>query len=232
MPMFWWHNVLKLQLQILFYLFFGPVYFSFFFFIFFAIFYCSFTEYHFIQWYKGNCFTTFLPSLFYVPGFLQIVTWSFFITSGQNHSAIHSFGCCDKACETCATCTGGNSSQVQLGRSFLPQPVLPPHPHFRQWMQCSQACWDCHSYDHSLTHFFQNDPAYFKQFKVWFHVSFRSSKHHLLPPSASIPTSVFPSLFLFWSFASSPIANKAGFGCTGDWGSWLQDWSVGGQWQR
>lgn len=117
--MFWWHNVLKLQLQILFYLFFSPVYFSFFFFIFFAIFYCSFTEYHFIQWYKGSCFTTFLPSLFYVPGFLQIVTWSFFITSGQNHSAIHSFGCCDKACETCATCTGGNSSQVQLGRSFL-----------------------------------------------------------------------------------------------------------------
>lgn len=57
--------------------------------------------------------------------------------------------------------------------------------------------------DHSLTHFSQNEPAYFKRFKVRFHGSFRWSKYQLLSPPPPIPSSVFPSLFLCWHFAAS-----------------------------
>lgn len=76
----------------------------------------------------------------------------------------------------------------------LPQPVLPPHHCSSQRMQFSQACPGCHSYHHSSTHFSQNEPAYFKQFKVQFHGSFRWSKSRLHPPASPIPSSAFPSL--------------------------------------
>lgn len=95
---------------------------------------------------------TFLPS--HLAGFLQTVTWGFFITSpGQNHSAVCSFRCCDKACVS--TVRPVEALVETLARSSLAEafclPVLPPHPYFRQRLQCSQACWDCH-----LTRWFLN----------------------------------------------------------------------------
>ena len=86
----------------------------------------------------------------------------------------------------------------------LPQPVLPPHHCSSRRMQFfSQACPDFHSYDHSLTHFSQNEPPYFKQFKVRFHGSFRWSKSWLLPLPPLVPSSMFPSPFLCWLLAAS-----------------------------
>lgn len=105
----------------------------------------------------------------------------------------------------------------------LPQPVLPPH-HCSSWgMQFSQACLDCCLYDHSLTHFSQNDPAYFKQFKMRFHGSFRWSKSWLHPPPPPVPSSVFPSLFLCWHFPASHTAHCQR-GCF-----WLYRWGYDNQ---
>lgn len=85
----------------------------------------------------------------------------------------------------------------------LPQPILPPHHCSSWWMQFFQAYLDCHSCDHALTHFSQNEPAYFKQFMVRFRGSFRWSQSPLLPLPLPIPSSVFPSFLLCWHFAVS-----------------------------
>lgn len=220
MSVFWWHKVWKLW----WFFFFSILY------IFFLFFSCQILLLIYSVWshtvIQGQLFHYF--SIFYLDGFLQTVTWSFFIKfPEQNHSAVCNFRWCNKACETSASSGVVETlARSNLEEAFcLRQPVLPPHSCFRQRMQCSQACWDCHSRDHSLTRFSQNDPACFDKFKAWFCVSFGSSNYQLLPPSPSIPTSMFPSLFLCWHFAVSRIAKKAGLGCTGDWGSWFQDWA-------
>lgn len=126
MSVFWWLKVLKLQLQVLFFFsFFISVFlFSFFFF---ARFYCSFTVYNFIPWYKGNLFYYFSPfSLLFVwissdcnLKSLPYISWAESLRYVQFQVIRHARPVLHGGS------TGGNSSQVQLGRSFLSSTACP-----------------------------------------------------------------------------------------------------------